>query len=287
MVPTARPARLGAFAVALAVALGVIGPGGDRAAQAPKTGAAATRQTTARTGHSQRADRRGLVSPRRAARAVARLRDAGRPVYCGAGRRRLVALTFDDGPGLRTRLTVRILRRYKARATFFDVGMEVLARKRLVDSELPLGAVGDHSFTHPLLTAMPVREARWEIERTRRLLARSGARIDLFRPPYGARTPTLDRVARKLGLLTVMWSIDSLDTSGEVGSSYVAQTVMDAARPGSIVLLHENQPETPRALERILAGLRRKRLRPVTLPELLTLDAPRARQLRRGPKGCP
>ncbi len=84
-----------------------------------------------------------------------------------------------------------------------------------------------------------------------------------------------------------MWSIDSLDTSGEVGSSYVAQTVMDAARPGSIVLLHENQPETPRALERILAGLRRKRLRPVTLPELLTLDAPRARQLRRGPKGCP
>ena len=286
MVPTARPARLGAFAVALAVALGVIGPGGDRAEPAPKTGAAATRKTTAREGHSQRADRR-LVSPGRAARAVARLRDAGRPVYCGAGRRRLVALTFDDGPGLRTRLTVRILRRYKARATFFDVGMEVLARKRLVDSELPLGAVGDHSFTHPLLTAMPVREARWEIERTRRLLARSGARIDLFRPPYGARTPTLDRVARKLGLLTVMWSIDSLDTSGEVGWRYVARTVIDAARPGSIVLLHENQPETPRALERILAGLRRKRLRPVTLPELLTLDAPRARQLRRGPKGCP
>ena len=282
MVPTARPARLGAFAVALAVALGVIGPGG---AEAPKPTATAT-HATARTGHSQPADKPGLVSSRRAARAVARLRAAGRPVYCGAGRRRLVALTFDDGPGLRTRLTVRILRRLGARATFFDLGGQVLARKRLVDSELPLGAVGDHSFTHPVLTAMPMREARWEIERTRRLLARSGARVDLFRPPYGARTTTLDRVARKLGLLTVMWSIDSLDTSGEVGWRYVSEAVTDAARPGSIVLLHENQPETPRALERILAGLRRKRLLPVTVPELLALDPPRASQLRRGLKGC-
>ncbi|MGI8593811.1 MAG: polysaccharide deacetylase family protein, partial [Solirubrobacteraceae bacterium] len=200
---------------------------------------------------------------------MARLRATGRPVYCGAGRRRLVALTFDDGPGPRTRLTVRILRRFGARATFFDVGREVLARKRLVASELDMGAVGDHSFSHPVLTMMPVRAARWEIERTRRLLDRSGARVDLFRPPYGARTPRLDRVARKLGLLTVMWSIDSLDTSGEVGWRNVSKAVMDAARPGAIVLLHENQPETPRALERILAGLRRKRLRPVTVPELL------------------
>jgi len=72
-----------------------------------------------------------------------------------------------------------------------------------------------------------------------------------------------------------------------VGWRYVARTVMNAARPGSIVLLHENQPETPRALERILAGLRRKRLRPVTVPDLLALDPPRAGQLRRGLKGCP
>jgi peptidoglycan/xylan/chitin deacetylase (PgdA/CDA1 family) len=283
VVPTARPAWLGAFAVALAVALAVVGRGDEDAADPPSKNET---PGAAPVGRGQHADQRGLVSSRRAARAVARLRAIGRPVYCGAGRRRLIALTFDDGPGLRTRLTVRILRRFRARATFFAVGKELLARKRLLDSELPVAAVGNHSFTHSVLTRMPVRAARWELERTRRLLARSGARVDLFRPPYGARSPRLDRVARKLGLLTVMWSMDSLDTSGEVGWRYVSQAVMDAARPGSIVLLHENQPETPRALERILAGLRRKRLRPVTVPELLALDPPRPWQLRRGRKGC-
>jgi len=68
---------------------------------------------------------------------------AGRPVYCGGGTHRHVALTFDDGPGPQTRAILGTLRRWDARATFFVVGSQVLKRKRLVNSETFLGAVGD------------------------------------------------------------------------------------------------------------------------------------------------
>jgi peptidoglycan/xylan/chitin deacetylase (PgdA/CDA1 family) len=233
-----------------------------------------------------RSGQRGLVSPRRGARAVARFRRLGRPVYCGAGTHRYVAMTFDDGPSTQTREILRILRRSDARATFFLVGSQVLKRKRLVNSQVLLGSVGDHTWSHPALTRMTAKGARREVERTKRLLDKSRGRIDLFRPPYGARDKGIDAMVRRNGMLPVMWSLDSEDSAGDVGWRYVARTVLRNVRPGSIVLMHENQPETPRALARILPQLRARGFKFVTVPELLALDPPSTKQVRRGLMGC-
>src|SRR5437868_7818531 len=66
---------------------------------------------------------RAAARPRAAqAPALRRLLRADRPVYCGSARRRLVALTFDDGPGPYTHLALKELRRARAGATFFLVG---------------------------------------------------------------------------------------------------------------------------------------------------------------------
>src|SRR3954447_375782 len=46
----------------------------------------------------------------------------GEPIYCGAGRANVVALTFDDGPGPFTEQLLELLRRANAHATFFVVG---------------------------------------------------------------------------------------------------------------------------------------------------------------------
>src|SRR5262245_44772882 len=46
-----------------------------------------------------------------------RLAEVGLPLYCGGGRKPLVALTFDDGPGPYTRRIIRTLRRNHAQAT--------------------------------------------------------------------------------------------------------------------------------------------------------------------------
>ena len=80
--------------------------------------------------------------------AVSRLLRFHLPIRCGGLHSRLVALTFDDGPGRYTPLALRILGRAHARATFFLVGKELHGRARLPRAELRVGALGDHTWTH-------------------------------------------------------------------------------------------------------------------------------------------
>ena len=61
----------------------------------------------------------------------------------------MVALTFDDGPGPYTALALRKLMRHGARATFFVVGKELIGGPGMPRRERDIGAVGDHTWTHP------------------------------------------------------------------------------------------------------------------------------------------
>lgn len=216
-----------------------------------------------------------------------RLLRIGLPVYCGGDRGRLVALTFDDGPGPYTALALRILRRAGARATFFLVGREAMLRPRLVPQEARLAALGDHTWTHPFLPELPRAKVERELAATKRLLERlSHRRVLFFRPPYGAHTASVDATARKLRMIEVLWSIDSRDSEGALWK-LIGRTVLRAIRPGSVVLLHENRGQAIRALKFvILPALRRRRFHPVTLTQLLAADPPTLAQLRAGSRGC-
>jgi len=86
--------------------------------------------------------------------AVSLLLELKAPVYCGAGAKPLVALTFDDGPGPYSAQLVDVLRRHGARATFFEIGRKAASHPGLVRAELSAGAVGNHSWSHPDLTQL-------------------------------------------------------------------------------------------------------------------------------------
>ena len=212
---------------------------------------------------------------------------AGKPIFCAPARGREVALTFDDGPGPYTRLMLDKLRKHHVDATFFVVGRNIApARPAVLRRERHAGAVGDHTWTHPLLTALPSSQQRSELVRTRDALARaSGGPVFLFRPPYGAHDSVTDRLARSLGLLEILWNVDSRDSLG-ASYSQIERTVLAGLRPGSIVLMHENHGQTVRAMLTIFAALARKHLRAVSVPQLLTDDPPSAAQLRAGPAAC-
>lgn len=229
----------------------------------------------------------GIPSRSAQAKALDRLASLGLPVYCGGGKGRDVALTFDDGPGRYTPLALRFLGRQHARATFFLVGRNLADHPRLARREEVLGAVGDHTWTHSRLTALSGGAMRTEIAQTRSEIERlTKEPVRLFRPPYGAHSPSVDRVVRSLGMLTVLWSVDSQDS---LGADYrgIARNVIAGLRPGSIILLHENRGQTIRALRYwILPELARRHLRAVSVPELLALDPPSLHQLRQGWSGC-
>jgi peptidoglycan/xylan/chitin deacetylase (PgdA/CDA1 family) len=215
-----------------------------------------------------------------------RLIALGRPVFCAARRGDEVALTFDDGPGPYTRLVLAKLRKHHVHATFFVVGRNIPLVAGAVSVEARRGAVGDHTFTHPLLTSLPGAEAEDQIVRTQRALERASRDpVVLFRPPYGAHNATVDRIARAHGLLEILWNVDSADSLG-AGYAQVERNVIAGLRPGAIILMHENHGQTVRALLGIFATLQRRHLRAVSVPQLLIDDPPSNAQVRAGGGGC-
>ena len=218
--------------------------------------------------------------------AIARLIAAGHPVYCGGGSKPLVALTFDDGPGPYTRHTLQVLHQHGAVGTFFLVAKEVVGWPDLKDvpaKEAAQGAVGDHTYDHVSLPGATADELTHQVGDAKSVIeaATGGRVVRLFRPPFGAHDAALDAKVRSLGMLEVLWSVDSADSRGATADEILA-TVEQDARPGSIVLLHENRGTTRNALPRLLDALRRTGLRTVTVPQLLALDPPTPHQLATG-----
>jgi peptidoglycan-N-acetylglucosamine deacetylase len=219
------------------------------------------------------------------------LLDAGIPIYCGGGTGPYVALTFDDGPGPFSTQLVDVLRRNGARATFFLIGRKVVRRPELARTEASVGALGDHSFTHTNLITLSPEQIRRELARTQKAIRRVTRRKPvLFRPPFGDNDPGILQIARRLGMLEVMWNADSGDASepSTPSSQQIYQNLVDRVRPGAIVLLHEDEsvPLTLDAVRMFLPVLKQRGLQAVTVPKLLRVDPPPLEQVKKGSGGC-
>ena len=223
--------------------------------------------------------------------AVRRLLELKAPIYCGAGAEPLVALTFDDGPGPYSARLVELLRRHGARATFFEIGSKAAVGADLVRAELSVGAVGDHSWSHPDLTQLDDGAVTRQLASTQRTIESVGGRdVLVFRPPFGANDPRSLELGGRLGMLEVLWNVDSGDATGASTppSDEIARNLAERVRPGTIVLLHEDEqrPATLDALRTFLPWLEAHGLRAVTVPELLAHDLPAAEQVAKGVGGC-
>jgi peptidoglycan/xylan/chitin deacetylase (PgdA/CDA1 family) len=152
-----------------------------------------------------------------------------------------------------------------------------------------VGIVGNHTWSHPHLPGLSSDAVRSELERTQSIVRRTvGSTPRLFRPPYEQATPAQDRVVRSLRLLDVRWSVDSGDSRVGARPSRVLRDVKRRLSPGAIVLLHDPHPWTPAVARTLIRAARRRRLRLVTVPELLARQPPSRHQLTsRGVARCP
>ena len=219
---------------------------------------------------------------------LARLASLGEPIYCGAGTKPLIALTFDDGPGVLTPRALKQLGRYHAKATFFLVGKLLLEPSFAAIAAFEAArrmAFGNHTWAHvPVTHGTPALYSHQIIATSNAVHRATGQWPRLFRPPFGAHDRRLDSWLRSQGLLEILWSTDSLDSQGAT-TNKVLRTVIHGIRPGAIILMHDNRGTTEAALPRILHIITERGLRAVTVPELLTLDPPTKNQLRQ--HSCP
>lgn len=183
----------------------------------------------------------------------------------------LCALTFDDGPHRTvTRKILDILNKEQIRATYFPVGNAASKHGDLIRDFVASGhEIGNHSYTHSDLRAMPPEAQRFEIAETNRILRSFGANPVLFRPPYGRYTLELLANTRKEHMSPVLWNVDTRDWKVRDPDKIVQHVKTDAGT-GSVILLHSTYPSTATALPRVIATLRAKGCEFVTLSEWIS-----------------
>jgi peptidoglycan/xylan/chitin deacetylase (PgdA/CDA1 family) len=125
-----------------------------------------------------------------------------------------LALTFDDGPNPAwTPRLLEVLARREVHATFFLVGRYAQAEPALVWQIVAAGhQIGSHSWSHLNLALASASRIEEQLSRTSQTLEQiTGAPVRYFRPPFGARRPETLRIARRLGLIPVLWNAMTSD----------------------------------------------------------------------------
>jgi peptidoglycan/xylan/chitin deacetylase (PgdA/CDA1 family) len=168
--------------------------------------------------------------------------------------RKVVALTFDDGPSEYTDRYLDVLREKDVPATFFEIGQEMPGREATMRRILAEGdEIGDHTENHVELPGYEQIAGAAE-----KIKAYTGFQPCLFRPPGGAEDQAVIDTAGSLGMKTIIWDVDPRDWSLP-GTSEIYSNVVDNAKPGAIILMHDGggpRGETLAALPGIIDTLR-------------------------------
>ena len=180
---------------------------------------------------------------------------------------KLVALTFDDGPGIYTERLLDELASHNAKATFFVVGTNAARYpdilRRIEDEGHQLA---NHTYNHPLLTSLSAERIKNSINSCRGYLVEAGGdKTYYLRPPYGGYNATVKNVA-EAPLIT--WSVDPKDWEC-LNTNTVVKRVMNSVRDGDIILLHDIHRTSVDAAIILLDKLAAEGYELVTVSELL------------------
>lgn len=182
-----------------------------------------------------------------------------------------IALTFDDGPtpGV-TEKVLQALSQSRARSTFFMIGNRVKQSPNLAREVKAQGhEIGNHSYTHPVLSHLSAETVKQELEKTQNIIAETtGVTSHWFRPPYGAFKASQAPIAAALKLNIVIWSVDPRDWS-RPGINVIQRRVVNQTSGGDIVLCHDLHRQTGDAAPYMIASLVDRGFELVTLSELL------------------
>jgi peptidoglycan/xylan/chitin deacetylase (PgdA/CDA1 family) len=185
---------------------------------------------------------------------------------------------LDDGPHPRKIPKIlELLEKHGVRATFFIVGSNAEAWPEIVAKEAACGhELANHSFTHAKLSVLTEAQIKSEIERTDAAIKKAaGATPRLFRPPEGAYSKDIVKIAADMGKETIIWTVDTMDWARSPRDAIV-ENVKSNVTSGSIILFHDCTREgtfTLEALEVLIPYLKSLGYEFVTVSELIAANA--------------
>jgi len=190
-----------------------------------------------------------------------------------------LALTYDDGPNdPHTLRLLETLARHNVLATFFLIGRYVRQRPDIVREIVAAGhVVGNHTFTHPLLTFKGSAEIRKELTDCRSAIQDAiGEHSNLFRPPFGGRRPAVLRIVRELGLKPIMWNVTGYDWNAPP-AAIIEKKCAKQIRGGDVILLHDgghkqmgaDRAQTVVATDRLITRYKSDGYECATIPRMM------------------
>lgn len=161
----------------------------------------------------------------------------------GSRDKKLIALTFDDGPHPKeTNQVLDVLNKYNVKGTFFIAGKHAnWYPNPLVRASKEGHEIGNHTFNHPDITNLTNAQLEEEILKCEEILIKlTGKKPTLFRPPYGSyKQEELASIAKKLNYKIVLWTtVDARDWQNPA-AEVIANKIINNAKNGDIILLHD------------------------------------------------
>jgi len=171
-----------------------------------------------------------------------------------------VALTYDDGPTPTTKALVTALQRAGLKATFFNVGARAQQDVTSVKAEMKVGAVENHSYSHPFLDLLEPEAAANEILGTSQILTSITKKpVKYWRAPFNRFTAQNLASATSQGLRHVSWTIDTRDYEADATTASIVAGLANV-HDQDIVLLHDGYDNTVNAVPQIAKLLKAKGL---------------------------
>ncbi|MCX7018987.1 MAG: polysaccharide deacetylase family protein [Candidatus Sumerlaeota bacterium] len=196
-----------------------------------------------------------------------------RPISNWPTGKKLLALTYDDGPNSAiTPKLVRLLRQKNAHATFFLLGESIRAYPSAAGELARAGSgfeLGNHGVTHKQFTKLGEDGIRREMDGCNDLITSiSSERTRVIRPPYGSWNTRVRDICETMGLKIILWDVDTNDWRRRT-TDQIVNTVLKEARDGSIILMHDRFQTSLEATGRIIDVLGGQGYRFVTVSELI------------------
>jgi len=217
----------------------------------------------------------------------------------GSPKLKEIALTFDGGPIFPDEIVPRlkdpfggsgsvfkVLQETGIKGTFFMIGKQVKAHQDFVSNVFQEGhSIGNHTWDHAIKTkglvnlnqAERIKEITMGNQAIKAALKPSTSDVPLFRLPYGAGSwpfsqEVLDLIP-KHHKYNVLWSLDSMDWTGQGATKTVSKVLNCKQLDGAIILLHDSADGTANAVRRFVPELKKRGYTFVTVDELLAHTA--------------
>lgn len=187
--------------------------------------------------------------------------------------KKLIALTFDDGPSKYTEKLVNELNKRNVNATFFVIGKNVEDLNNYMKIAYDAGnEIAIHAYSHKLFTSLDRKGIEDEITKTSDLITKfiQGFAPSLIRVPYGSTNKKVDEVINNFGLTNIKWTVDSRDWKLR-NTNRVYSYIMKNIKGNEIVLMHDIYLTSVEAAIKIVDTLQCKGYTFVTVSEFVKI----------------